>query len=60
MNVEPAIMSLRRTVLNFTNEVLSACWREVGLEEMNFYSLDFTSPIQSQIEMYTNRNAQSL
>lgn len=60
MNVEPVIMSLRRTVLNFTNEVLSACWREVGLEEMNFYSLDFTSPIQSQIEMYTNRNAQSL
>lgn len=60
MNVEPVIMSLRRTVLNFTNEVLSACWREVGLEEMNFYSLDFTSPIQSQIEMYTSRSTQTL
>ena len=55
MNVEPVIMALRRSVLNFTNSILSAVWREVGLEEMDFYSLDFTSPIQSQVYMYTEK-----
>lgn len=55
MNVEPVISALKRSVLIFTNSILSAVWKEVGLEEMNFYSLDFTSPIQSQVEQFTSR-----
>lgn len=56
MNVEPVIMDLRRTIIVFVNEALSAAWREMGLDALAQFSLDFTSPIQSQIEAYRSAN----
>lgn len=57
MNVEPVVMELRRTVTVFVNQILNAIWAETGREELSQFSLDFTSPIQSQVEAYRSLNS---
>lgn len=52
MNVEPVINELRSTVVAFSNSILSYVWEFAGKPEMNLFSIDFQSPIQSQIDQY--------
>ncbi|MCB0542096.1 MAG: hypothetical protein KDC70_01175 [Saprospiraceae bacterium] len=49
MHMEPVINSLRRTVMVFLNEAISAYWTKAGLLEMDEQSLWFGSPIDSTI-----------
>lgn len=58
MNVEPTINDLRSTLMAFTNGILDTIWQFAGMEEMSLYSLDFQSPIQSQIKQYKTAQTQ--
>lgn len=52
MNMEPVINDLRRTIMVFSNRILTAAWEAVGRQELNEISLTFTSPIEEQVERY--------
>ena len=52
MNVEPVLNEKRNTLLGFTNNILAMIWAVAGRDDLNQYSLDFKSPVQSQIEQY--------
>lgn len=53
-NMAPVIGELRETVTNFTNKILNVIWDIVGQEEMKNYSINFRSPIDKALELYTN------
>lgn len=52
MNVEPVLVEKRNTLLGFTNKILTAIWETAGRMEMNQFSINFRSPIASQIEQF--------
>ena len=58
MNVEPTINDLRNTLMAFTNGILDYVWQFAGVPEMSQYSLDFQTPIQSQIDQYKTTQTQ--
>jgi len=53
-NMAPVIGELRETVTNFTNKILNIIWDITGNEEMKNYSINFRSPIDKALELYTN------
>lgn len=53
-NMAPVIGELRETVTNFTNKILSEIWAITGQSDMNQYSINFRSPIDKALELYTN------
>ena len=53
--VQPVIEDLRMTVLGFVNQPLTALWQIIGRNELNQYSLSFTSPVTDDIEQYRER-----
>lgn len=59
MNVEPVLNEKRNTLMNFTNGILTAIWAIAGREEMNEFSLNFKSPITSQIEQFKTMTTQA-
>ena len=52
MNVEPVLNEKRNTLMTFTNGILTTIWEIVGRTELNDFSLNFKSPISSQIEQF--------
>ena len=52
MNVEPVLNEKRGTLMAFTNEILTMIWQIAGREDLNEFSLNFKSPIASQIEQF--------
>lgn len=52
MNVEPVLNEKRNTLLGFTNKIITKIWQTAGMEEMNEFSINFRSPIASQIEQF--------
>lgn len=52
VHMEPVINNLRRTVMVFFNQVLSAFWEMSGQVELNQQSLWFGSPIDSTVENF--------
>jgi len=54
MNVEPIINSVYDTTVGFLNTILNAAWTLTGNTEMMQYSIEFESPIKSQVERYNN------
>lgn len=60
MNVEPVLNEKRNTLTGFINGILTAIWQTAGREEMNDFSINFRSPIGSQIEQFkTMQNGQN-
>lgn len=53
-NMAPVIGELRETVTNFTNKILSLVWNMTNQQEMNDFSINFRSPIDKALELYTN------
>lgn len=51
-NVDPVIKSLRATLMNWTNSILTALWEETGKMEMNKYSISFDSPLKQMLIDY--------
>jgi hypothetical protein len=60
MNVEPVLNEKRNTLMNFTNGILTIIWDIAGLSELNQYSLNFKSPIASQIEQFKTQSNGSI
>jgi len=60
MNVEPVLNEKRNTLMNFTNGILTIIWDIAGLSELNQYSLNFKSPITSQIEQFKTQSNGSI
>lgn len=54
MNVEPTINSLYNVVVGFLNTLLNGAWTFTGDAQMVQYSVEFESPIKSQVERYKN------
>lgn len=54
LNMEPVIDALKSRILNFTNGILTAAWRELNMEHLNSYSIDFVSPISKYLNEYKN------
>ena len=54
MNVEPTINAVYDTAVGFLNTVLNAVWTLTGNNDMMQYSIEFESPIKSQVERYKN------
>ncbi|MGL6008478.1 MAG: hypothetical protein ACRC1D_03400 [Culicoidibacterales bacterium] len=52
LNVEPVINEFRSEIMDFVNTILTEIWKQTGKEEMNQYSLTFSSPIQSTLEQF--------
>lgn len=52
MNVEPVLVEKRNTLMTFTNKILTTIWEISGRQELNQYSINFRSPIASQIEQF--------
>ena len=50
--VEPVIKDLRNTVIGFVNQALNVVWEMVGQQSMSIYSLEFASPISSDVKTY--------
>lgn len=51
-NVDPVVKSLRATLMNWTNSILSALWEHTNMMEMNKYSLSFDSPLKQMLIDY--------
>ena len=52
MNVEPVIKEMRATIMGFTNGILTAIWKEIGMEQLNDFSITFESPISKSVKEY--------
>ena len=52
MNVEPVLTEKRNTLMEFSNRILTTIWEVAGRMEMNDFSINFKSPITSQIEQF--------
>lgn len=59
MNVEPVLNEKRNTLTGFINRILTAIWQTAGREDMNEFSINFRSPIASQIEQFKTMTAQN-
>lgn len=58
--VKPVIDDLRMTVLGFVNKPLTAFWEMMGRQDLNQYSLAFTSPLKEELEQYQERRSQPM
>lgn len=52
LNMEPVIVELHDEITIFTNSILTAGWSILGRSDLNEFSIEITSPIQSSIEQY--------
>lgn len=52
MNMEPVIHALREEITTFFNRILNVCWAVIGNNEFMDFAIDFSAPIQSEIERY--------
>lgn len=50
MNVQPVLQEKRNTLMGFTNKILTTIWAVAGRMDMDEFSINFRSPIVSQIE----------
>ncbi len=56
LNVEPVINEFRSKITNFVNKILTEIWQQTEKMEMNNFSLTFTTPIQSTLEDFKEKN----